>query len=431
MTYGKRLMMAALCAMLTLWVAAPAQGQEKNAAPCHVTGDIPFSYDYAETLAAARENGKPIFAFFTFDACHWCHKLEEGSFSDPAVVKKTGEQFNCVVIDRDFTPELCSKFNVSAYPTMLILNKEERRIFRWSGFTDTEYFLSQVAESLDRFAIYMKGEDWDPTPTRPETVADSGKCGAFPAPVDDMVSGLEIAGGALWVQQKLVLYRIPLDSTSAETEPEQYALPDPDGFSNDMCHDDEWLYIMPMGWRAGKPVQRLNLKTREFGEPLPWTGEGTKSYGSSGCTIADGKAYVIQRMGGELAVVDLQQGTMISKVSISRPGWLIFGLNGLDFDGTHLLATALMQEKAEDAGGIIDRKRSTVNAVLKIDPATGKVEDVLPVNYKLNCLAWNAGTFYLGEFPEFDIDKDHKQVRVFPKVMSIYTYTPEADADGH
>ncbi len=32
-----------------------------------VKGEIEFSYDYAATLAAAKENGKPILAYFTFE----------------------------------------------------------------------------------------------------------------------------------------------------------------------------------------------------------------------------------------------------------------------------------------------------------------------------------------------------------------------------
>jgi len=35
--------------------------------PHRVAGEIPFSYSYPETLASAKSNGKPIFAYFTYD----------------------------------------------------------------------------------------------------------------------------------------------------------------------------------------------------------------------------------------------------------------------------------------------------------------------------------------------------------------------------
>jgi hypothetical protein len=41
-----------------------AQKPEKKAH--RVMGDIPFSYSYQETLKLARQNGKPMFAYFTF-----------------------------------------------------------------------------------------------------------------------------------------------------------------------------------------------------------------------------------------------------------------------------------------------------------------------------------------------------------------------------
>jgi hypothetical protein len=44
----------------------PSQGKEEKAAHL-VLGNLPFSYSYGETLRLARQNGKPIFAYFTYD----------------------------------------------------------------------------------------------------------------------------------------------------------------------------------------------------------------------------------------------------------------------------------------------------------------------------------------------------------------------------
>jgi len=41
--------------------------QEPAKKPHRVQGDIPFSYSYSETLNLARKNGRPIFAYFTFE----------------------------------------------------------------------------------------------------------------------------------------------------------------------------------------------------------------------------------------------------------------------------------------------------------------------------------------------------------------------------
>jgi hypothetical protein len=63
------------CGLLCPIAATPARTaqQQKPAAqePAkkrhRVQGELPFSYDYAKTLALAGKNGKPIFAYFTFE----------------------------------------------------------------------------------------------------------------------------------------------------------------------------------------------------------------------------------------------------------------------------------------------------------------------------------------------------------------------------
>jgi hypothetical protein len=41
--------------------------QEPAKKPHRVQGKVPFSYSYTETLNLARRNGKPIFAYFTYE----------------------------------------------------------------------------------------------------------------------------------------------------------------------------------------------------------------------------------------------------------------------------------------------------------------------------------------------------------------------------
>ena len=51
---------------VALWMGiVPLQADEGDRH--RVEGKIPFSYDYAETLERAKADGKPIFAYFTFE----------------------------------------------------------------------------------------------------------------------------------------------------------------------------------------------------------------------------------------------------------------------------------------------------------------------------------------------------------------------------
>ena len=56
-----------LAGAVTLGLVAHSASQDPADGSRHrVSGKIAFSYDYPATLAAAKENGKPILAYFTF-----------------------------------------------------------------------------------------------------------------------------------------------------------------------------------------------------------------------------------------------------------------------------------------------------------------------------------------------------------------------------
>ena len=55
-----------LIAMIAAVLTALAPGSDETT-PHQVVGKIDFFYSFPETLARAQENGKPIFAYFTFE----------------------------------------------------------------------------------------------------------------------------------------------------------------------------------------------------------------------------------------------------------------------------------------------------------------------------------------------------------------------------
>jgi uncharacterized protein YyaL (SSP411 family) len=58
----------------------------------------------------AHERDVPIFLSIGYAACHWCHVMEEESFSDPAVAKVLNENFVPVKVDREERPDVDSVY---------------------------------------------------------------------------------------------------------------------------------------------------------------------------------------------------------------------------------------------------------------------------------------------------------------------------------
>ena len=55
---------------------------------------------------AARERDVPIFLSIGYSACHWCHVMEEESFSDSEVAEALNENFVPVKVDREERPDV-------------------------------------------------------------------------------------------------------------------------------------------------------------------------------------------------------------------------------------------------------------------------------------------------------------------------------------
>ncbi|KAF0214048.1 MAG: thioredoxin domain-containing protein [Methylocystaceae bacterium] len=60
----------------------------------------------AETLALAKQTGKPILLSSGYAACHWCHVMAHESFEDPEIAAVMNEFFVNVKVDREERPDV-------------------------------------------------------------------------------------------------------------------------------------------------------------------------------------------------------------------------------------------------------------------------------------------------------------------------------------
>ena len=61
-----------------------------------------------EALEKARSENKPIFLSIGYMACHWCHVMEEESFSNPTIASIMNRHFVNIKVDREEKPDLDS-----------------------------------------------------------------------------------------------------------------------------------------------------------------------------------------------------------------------------------------------------------------------------------------------------------------------------------
>jgi len=68
-------------------------------------------YPYCEeAFKEAQEKDKPILIDIGASWCHWCHVMDEESYSDPEIARFLNENFVCIKVDRDEMPAIDRKY---------------------------------------------------------------------------------------------------------------------------------------------------------------------------------------------------------------------------------------------------------------------------------------------------------------------------------
>ncbi len=110
-------------------------------------------WDQATFDLAAAER-KPILLDISAVWCHWCHVMDQTTYSDPDVAAKVNRDFIPVRVDTDRRPDINSRYNMGGWPTTAFLTPGGEIL------TGTTYL---PAENLDRLltrvaAYYQKHE---------------------------------------------------------------------------------------------------------------------------------------------------------------------------------------------------------------------------------------------------------------------------------
>ena len=64
----------------------------------------------SKTLALAKSSNTPIFLSIGSSTCHWCHTMDQESFSDQDVAEILNQNFICIKVDKEERPDLDEAF---------------------------------------------------------------------------------------------------------------------------------------------------------------------------------------------------------------------------------------------------------------------------------------------------------------------------------
>lgn len=74
-----------------------------------------------EAFAAAAREEKMVLLSISAVWCHWCHVMDETTYSDPEIIRIINENFIPVRVDNDRRPEINRRYNQGGWPTTAFL----------------------------------------------------------------------------------------------------------------------------------------------------------------------------------------------------------------------------------------------------------------------------------------------------------------------
>jgi uncharacterized protein YyaL (SSP411 family) len=77
-----------------------------------------------EALQKAKTEDKPILVSIGYSACHWCHVMDDGSYTYPGVAALIRDHFLAVRVDTDERPDVNERYNQGGWPTFAVLDAE-------------------------------------------------------------------------------------------------------------------------------------------------------------------------------------------------------------------------------------------------------------------------------------------------------------------
>ncbi|GAG39150.1 unnamed protein product, partial [marine sediment metagenome] len=249
-------------------------------------------------------------------------------------------KFHWVTVLRDSVPDVTKRFNVSAFPSLMVIGRNEEKVYRWSGYKLPELFMEELDEALGRYKLYKRGKEWDAPDPRPETVIDDVAVETMPAPSEDVPSAITVLGGDLWIVQMGHIYRCDLEAGVVR---ESWEL---DTSVRGLCTDGSVLFGMQYGWTAGLPTFVIDPENGEIlGEIVTEEMKVNKYYGAHAMAWRDGSMWVLHS--GNISEVDPVTGDILSELETEER------LSGLTWNGEHFVGV-------------------TRESVVFVDPETGK-----------------------------------------------------------
>jgi uncharacterized protein YyaL (SSP411 family) len=119
-------------------------------------GDIGWMPWGEAAFARAAAEDKPILLSISAVWCHWCHVMDETSYSDSGVIDAINRSYVPVRVDNDRRPDINARYNMGGWPTTAFLAPDGTTLTGATYLTPQQ--MRNVLEEVARFYAARKDE---------------------------------------------------------------------------------------------------------------------------------------------------------------------------------------------------------------------------------------------------------------------------------
>lgn len=101
-----------------------------------------------EAFDEAKAQDRPILLAISAVWCHWCHVMDETSYSDEQVIRAINERFIPIRVDNDERPDVNRRYNMGGWPTTAFLTPDGE-IIHGGTYIPPEQMRSYVTQVAD------------------------------------------------------------------------------------------------------------------------------------------------------------------------------------------------------------------------------------------------------------------------------------------
>ena len=148
-----------------------AAAQDTSSAPVAIN----WLTSYDDAVAQAATADRHIIAEFYTDWCKWCRLLEDSTLTDPQVIA-LGNRFLFARINAEVDTATAHRFNISGYPTVILLEKAGNEVDRVIGYLPPGEFAKTMEDYLAGVGtLWTLEKDNREKPNRAETAYAIGQ----------------------------------------------------------------------------------------------------------------------------------------------------------------------------------------------------------------------------------------------------------------